>query len=73
MFSTAISLVNGVQFVGHPVQSALRFDGVDDQVDLPAAVLDGLDEFSVSVWLKSASQTDQIYMSGSNGSDGNEF
>ena len=54
-------------------QNSVSFDGIDDQVVLPPAALDGLNEFTISIWAKADVSLLNNLIGGSNPSSASEL
>ena len=66
-------LVGGPVWVSGRVDGGLSFDGVDDRVDLPAAVVDGLGDVTSMLWIKTSKTGAQGLLSGANAANNNEL
>jgi hypothetical protein len=46
------TLVNGPTFVAGRVGNAVNLDGTNDQVSMPAGIVNGLNDFTIAAWVK---------------------
>ena len=67
------TLANGPAWTSGRLGGALGFDGNDDRVDLPASVLDGLADASLTLWLQTTKTGMQGLVSAANGANDNEL
>ena len=69
------NLTNGPTWVAGKIGGALSFDGTDDRLKLPHSLLNGLRDFSISLYFnESTNNTDQHhFLSAANSSNANNF
>src|SRR5690606_6987153 len=64
---------NGPELVPGKKGNGLAFDSDDDLVDLPNTVLDGLDDVTVALWIKTTDTGPQALVAGAKSANPNEF
>ena len=72
-YARAGSLVGGPAWSSTGVGGSLSFDGADDHVTLDSAVLDGLDDLTVSLRFRTTKTGIQAIVSGANAGNDGEF
>ncbi|NLF73929.1 MAG: hypothetical protein GX575_33385, partial [Candidatus Anammoximicrobium sp.] len=71
-YANGVSLSQSGAIVGE-ADHAASFDGVDDAISLPAAIVDGLSDLSVEFWLQTTKAGGQTFLSGANAGNANEI